>query len=211
VDAPLNWKVTLGFLVVLAVLSGVVVGLDRFKVGAAPSATEATQAAQISVLKFDDQKVTAIELKAGAGDATKSVRVEKNPETKTWTIAGTGEAANSASFSSLLFRMASLTATSRVAGAGADLSQYGLDQPKDQVTAELDDGTKPTLLLGNKTPVGSGTYAKTADADDVYVIASQFSSDVERLANDPKQPPTPTPRPATPTPPAPDTTATPAA
>jgi hypothetical protein len=64
----------------------------------------------------------------------------------------------------------------------------------------MDDGTRYELDAGNKTPVQTGTYAKKADAPDVYVIADQLVTDLERLAGDPSEPPTPTPRPATPTP-----------
>ena len=57
----------------------------------------------------------------------------------------------------------------------------------------------------------SGTYAKKSDAPDIYVIADQFSTDLERLVADPKEPPTPTPVPPTVVPtPGPDTAATPA-
>ena len=48
--------------------------------------------------------------------------------------------------------------------------------------------------------VENGTYAKKPDAADIYVIADQFSTDLERLITDPKEPPTPTPVPATPIP-----------
>jgi len=208
VDAAMNARVTAAFVAALAILAAAVVGLDRFKVGQPPSAVEATQAATIAVFKFDEQKANALEVKSG----DKTARVEKDAESSSWKVAGSGEAANSASFTSLVFRMSQLKATSRVAGSGADLKQFGLDTPKDEMTAELDDGAKYTLLLGGKTPVGTGTYAKAADADDVYVLPSQLSADIERLVNDPKQPPTPTPRPATtatPSTASPDTTPTP--
>ena len=103
--------------------------------------------------------------------------------------------------------MSQLKATRMVDNPGTDLSQYGLDPPKDSAIAELDDGTKYELDLGVKTPVQTGTYAKKSDAADIYVIADQFTSDLERLIADPKEPPTPTPQPATPTP---ATTPTPA-
>jgi hypothetical protein len=78
----------------------------------------------------------------------------------------------------------------------------------------MDDGTTYRLDLGIKTPVQTGTYARTADSPTIYVIADQFVTDLERLVSDPKEPPTPTPLPATPTPavtPTPATTPTPAA
>ena len=140
--------------------------------------------------------MTALELHRG--DTT--ARVEKQGDT--WVVAGTGDPANKSSFTSLVLRMSQLKATRQVPDPGTDLSQYGLDSPKDSAIAELGDGTRYQLDIGTKSPVQSGTYAKKAQAPEVYVIADQFVTDVERLVNDPKEPPTPTPLPtvATPTP-----------
>jgi hypothetical protein len=108
--------------------------------------------------------------------------------------------------------MSQLKATRLLDNAGTDLSQYGLDPPKEYAVALLEEGTSYQLDIGIKTPVQSGTYARRPDQPNVYVIADQFASDLERLIGDPKEPPTPTPRPATPPPgllPAPEGTPTP--
>ncbi len=203
----MNLRITIGFLVVALAMGALVLGLDRFNIGPTTTAnatatTTATQQPQI--FQFDDQKVNVIELH----QADKAVRVEKQPDG--WLVAGTTDRANRSSFTSLISRMSQLKATRAVANPGADLSQYGLDTPAKSVVAQLDDGTRYELDLGGKTPVQSGTYAKKSDAADIYVIADQLSTDVDRLVTDPKEPPTPTPLPATPIPPpAPDTTPTP--
>jgi hypothetical protein len=196
----MNLRVTIGFLAAALVLAVVVVGLDRFNIG--PTATNNANATatvtanqQPQIFQFEDTNVTAFELH----QADKTVRVEKQGDTS-WLVAGTGEPANRSSFTSLIVRMSQLKATRVVDSASSDLSQYGLDPPKDSAIALLEDGTKYQLDMGSKTPVQTGTYAKRPDADPVYVIADQFMSDLERLVSDPKEPPTPTPRPATPTP-----------
>ena len=205
----MNYRVTLGFLVVAAVLAVLVYGLDKFNVGptaannaSATSTTTASQQPQI--FSFDDSQVNSFELHQGS----QSVRVEK--QGANWVVSGSGEPANTISFNSLVTRMASLKATRGVDNPG-DLSQYGLDSPKESAIAMLSDGTQYELDLGSKTPVQTGTYAKRSDAADVYVIADQFSSDLERLVANPKQPPTPTPVPPTSTPSATDQAATQAA
>ena len=209
----MNYRVTLGFLVAAAILAALVTGLDKFNIGptatANANATSTTTAVQQpQIFSFDDTKVTAFELHQG----DQSVRIEKQGDN--WTVAGSGDPANQASFTSLIVRMSQLKATRGVDNPGTDLSQYGLDTPKESAIAELNDGTRYELDLGSKTPVQTGTYAKRSDTPDVYVIADQFSSDLERLVANPKQPPTPTPAPPTvpPTPaPAitPDSTGTP--
>jgi len=208
----MNIRVTLGFLIVALVLGGAVYGLDKFNIGptaaANANATATTTASQQpQVFQFDDQKVNAFELH----QADKVVRVEKQGD-NSWTVAGTGDVANRSSFNSLIVRMSQLKATRGVADPSTDLSQYGLDPPKESAVAVLDDGTRYELDLGSKTPVQTGTYAKKADAPDIYIVADQLSTDLERLISDPKEPPTPTPIAATATPavgPQPEGTPTP--
>jgi Domain of unknown function (DUF4340) len=195
----MNFRVTVGVLAAAAILGVLVLGLDRFNIGPTASAnataTAATTASQQpAIFQCEDSKVKAFELR----QADKQVRIEKQGDA--WTIAGSGEAANRSSFTSLIIRMSTLKATRQVENPGTDLSQYGLDPPAESAIAELEDGTTYELHIGSKTPVQTGRYAKKADAPDVYVIADQFSTDLERLIGDPKEPPTPTPRPVTPTP-----------
>jgi Domain of unknown function (DUF4340) len=194
----MNLRVTIGFLAAAVVLGVLVFGLDKFNIGptatANANATATTTASQQpQIFSFDDTKVTAFELHQG--DA--SARIEKQNDT--WTVAGSGAPANKTSFNSLILRMSQLKATRGVDNPG-DLSQYGLDTPKDTAIAELNDGSKYELDLGSKTPIQTGTYAKKSDAPDVYVVADQFVTDLERLVANPNEPPTPTPAPPTSTP-----------
>jgi hypothetical protein len=195
----MNFRITIGFLAVALVLTVLVIGLDRFNIGPTTSANAnatatTTAGQQPQVFQFDSARVNAFELH----QADKSVRVEKQPDG--WFVAGTTDPANRVSFNSLITRMSTLKATQAVDNPGTDLSQYGLDTPRESAVARLDDGTSFEVDLGGKTPVQTGTYAKKADAPDIYVIADQFSTDLERLVADPKEPPTPTPVPATPIP-----------
>src|SRR5579859_7771504 len=192
----MNLRITIGFLVVALVLAVAVFGLDKFNIGPTVSANATataitTAGQQPQIFQFDDQKVNAFELH----QADKSVRVEKQPGG--WIVAGTTDPANTSSFTSLIIRMSTLKATQGVDNPGTDLSQFGLDVPKESAVARLDDGTSYELDLGSKTPVQNGTYAKKSDTADVFVIADQFSTDLERLVTDPKEPPTVTPVPAT--------------
>jgi len=196
----MNLRVTVGFLAVALVLGALVFGLDKFNIGptaaANANATATTTASlQPQVFQFDDQKVNAFELHQG--DTV--VRIEKQSD-NTWKVAGTGDTANRSSFTSMIVRMSQLKATRGLDNPGTDLSQYGLDPPKESAVAQLDDGTKYELVLGTKTPSQTGTYAKKADAADIYVVADQLSTDLERLVTDPKEPPTPTAVPPTATP-----------
>src|ERR1051325_1763283 len=167
----MNYRVTLGFLVAAAVLAVLVFGLDKFNIGptatANANATATTTAGQQpQIFSFDDSKVTAFELHQG----DQSVHIDKQ-DNGNWVVAGTGAPSNNSSCTSLIIRMASLKATRGVPDSGGDLSQYGLDSPKESAIAIMDDGTRYELDLGGKTPVQTGSYAKKADAPDIYVIA----------------------------------------
>jgi Domain of unknown function (DUF4340) len=192
----MNYRVTIGFLLAVVVMAGLVFGLDKVQGGQQQAQATATAVSgqELQLFQFDDTKVNAFELRNGDN----TVRVEKNSDGN-WNVAGSGEPANRSSFTSLIIRMSTLKGTRRVDSSG-NLADYGLDQVKESAKAFLDDGSTYQLDLGDKTPVQTGIYAKKADAPDVYVIATQFQTDLERLVSDPKEPPTPTPRPATPTP-----------
>jgi len=195
----MNYRVTLGFLVAAAVLAVLVVGLDKFNIGptstANASATSTTTAAQEpQIYSFDDSKVTTFQLMQNG----QTVQVDR--QNGMWVVDGSGDPANQVSFTSLVTRLAQLKATRQVDNPGTDLSQYGLDAPKESAVATLDDGTKYELDVGSKTPVQTGIYVKKSDAPDVYVIPDQFQTDLERLVADPRQPPTPTPGPPPSTP-----------
>ena len=134
----MNLRITLGFLVVALVMGVLVLGLDKFNIGptvtANANATATTTAnQQPQVFQFDDQKVNAFELH----QADKSVRVEKQPDG--WFVAGTTDPANRSSFTSLIVRMSQLKATRAVDNPGTDLSQYGLEPPKESRGGGSDD------------------------------------------------------------------------
>lgn len=191
----MNPRVTVGFVAALALMALLVVGLERF--GPAPidpNAASAAKPEEITVFQFDDRQVTSWTGRA----ADKSVRMVKDGEN--WTIADTQEPANRFSLTSLIIRMSQLKGTKSVADA-SNLQQFGLAEPRLQMTVEMADGTTHSLQLGDRTPTGGGTYARKPESNEVYVINPQIATDVERLVNEPKEPPTPTPRPtSTPTP-----------
>lgn len=51
-----------------------------------------------------------------------------------------------------------------------DLSLYGLNEPRAEITATYADGTEFTLLLGNDAPSNRGVYGKLPDSNTVYVF-----------------------------------------
>jgi hypothetical protein len=190
----MNYRVTLAFLAALAVIAAVVLGLDRFNIGPSPTANAtATSVAgeNLQIVRFDDSRVTELDMRQGE----REVRAVKNGDM--WIIAATNEPANRSTLNSLIIRLSQLRGTRRVDNPGA-LSEYGLASPPLVIAASLDDGSRHEVEIGDKTPTQSGRYARKSETGDVFVIADQFATDLERLIADPKEPPAPTPRPAVP-------------
>lgn len=198
----MNGRVTLGFLAALALLAGLVFGLERSGVGQAP-AKDAAKDEELTVFQFDDRKATALTVRSGE----KAVRFEKSGE-QDWKIAETGEAANRITVTNYLIRLGQLKGTRRIA-EGADLKSFGLAEPKSEATAEIEGAEPATLQLGDRTPVGTGVYARKGGTDQVFIVATALATDLERLVAEPKEVPTPVPTTAVPTaPPAPEGPAT---
>jgi hypothetical protein len=203
-------KITIGFLVVLALLAGVVFALERFNVGQ-PQATDAAGNEQIRVFEFDDRQVTRFTARVGQ----QSVDFERTDDI-VWNISDTEEAADRITITSILVGMGQLRGTKRVEDASANLAEFGLASPRMEARAEMEDGTMYALLIGDRSPIGTNVYARTADSDEAFLMANTIPTSLERLVQQPRQPPTATPfptvtpAPATSTPaPAPDSTPTP--
>lgn len=209
-------RITIGFVLAVAILAAIVMGLDRFNVGN-PSGASGTPTAdaQVNIFTFDDSQVKTFT------DRNNDQTVEFDRDSnQVWSIAGSSDPPNTVSLQSLVIRMSQLQATRVVSPAGAapDMSQYGLVTPGQEAQAQLNDGTTSyDLQIGSAAPVGgTGVYARTTSDDTVYLLANQFATDLSRLAQSPVQPPTPTPLPPTAVPspsastvPLPNTTPTP--
>ena len=201
----MNFKVTAVLLIVLALLGG---GVWYSELRDQGSAATAAPGSQVEIQKFADQDVRQIVITKG----DQQIQVDR-PEGGAWTLQPSGQNADSVRISSVLFRLASLQATRKVADAPTDLAQYGLDNPSLTVTTTLADGTVYPLLLGGRSPTEAGTYLKKANDPPVYLISNQLGTDLDKLITDPPiERPTPTAAPIPPTAspsPSPEATATP--
>lgn len=62
-----------------------------------------------------------------------------------------------------------MTSTTRIPGEGADLSQYGLDNPVISARIMLKDGSVHQFYLGSETPYSEGHYFLYEGTGDIYV------------------------------------------
>jgi hypothetical protein len=85
---------------------------------------------------------------------------------------------------SLTSSVATLNADRLIDEHPANLAQFGLDSPREEVDLTLKDGKTDKLLLGADTPSGSDSYAKLESKPAVYTVASFTKSSFDKSVND---------------------------
>ena len=187
----MNPRLTAIALAVLVVLGGVVWFTEFRDKGESPAAAKPSDKPDLTIFTIEEREIRRIEVARG-GQTTTVDRDEQGE----WTVQPSGQPGDRARLSGLMFRLASLNASRRVAEAPEDLAQFGLDQPALTATVTVADGSTHTLLVGGKAPTDTGTYVKKADDQTVFLVANQLVADLDRLvAEPPVAPPTPTPGP----------------
>ena len=110
---------------------------------------EADKIERVTV-KSEKGETTTVEKKSGKWEETQPAAVD----------------ADQGELSGLTSNLASVESQRVVDEQATDFKQYGLDPPKDSAIAELNDGSRYELQIGDKTPVQTGTYAKLSDSAD---------------------------------------------
>ena len=73
----------------------------------------------------------------------------------------------------MLSSLGSMTADSTVESP-EDVSEYGIDQPTQQVTLNFSDGSEKTLTFGTENEIVGGTYVQVSGDDNVYLVGSSY-------------------------------------
>ncbi|PWE87874.1 hypothetical protein LG34_01265 [Eubacterium ramulus] len=73
----------------------------------------------------------------------------------------------------MLSSLGSMTADSTVENP-EDVSEYGIDQPTQQVTLNFSDGSERTLTFGTENEIVGGTYVQVSGDDNVYLVGSSY-------------------------------------
>ena len=127
------------------------------------------------VFAVEADKIEEISIKAENGEQT-TLR-KANAE---WQIVAPEAAKpDSAEVSGLTSNLSTLEMQSVVDENAADLKEYGLAQPRVQVTFKSG-GKDQTLQIGQKTPPGSDYYARRGNENKVFLIASYLDSTFNR-------------------------------
>jgi hypothetical protein len=148
-----------------------------------------TTAETPKVLAYTPEDITALAVADAQGG---TAAVQRGEEGEWKVIAPVQDVADPTRLTSLVDRLASLTA-SRVLTEVTDLAGYGLAAPALTATLTISDGSKVNLFTGDQTPNEAGYYALREGSPDVYIIFSSTVEDLKRLISEPPVQPTPTP------------------
>ena len=183
----MNPRVTVGLLVVLIALGAYVYwgAPAGSPVGPTPTTKDAPPPTEIWAL--DEGQIQAVSVRRGGQEAG----VERAGEE--WRLTPSGEPADRLRVNSLIFRLATIRSTYRVANATND-AEFGLAQPAMVATVKLTSGETRTLTVGGKAPAESGTYVRKDGDPSIYLISNALAQDLERIVTEPPRPPSPTPR-----------------
>ena len=131
------------------------------------------------VFTVEADKIEEVSLKSESGERT---RLQKSGSE--WKIvAPAGAPPDSNEISSVTSGIASLEMDSVVDENPPDLKEYGLAQPRIEVTFKAD-GKEQTLLIGQKTPPGTDLYAKRAGETRVFLIPGHLESTFNKTTFD---------------------------
>lgn len=125
--------------------------------------TEETKDSSLPVSVTDDE-IAKVTVKNG--DVT--MTYTKNDDT--WTYEEDSDfPLDESAVDTKMSKLTSLT-VDRVLESPEDLSEYGLDEPKQEVTVLKTDGTAFTLHIGNQNSSNNDFYVKVDDGTDVYTM-----------------------------------------
>jgi uncharacterized protein DUF4340 len=168
-------KSTIALLVVLIGLVAYIYFIDAKKPASDAPETKA------KAFTVDADQIEEIHIKPTSGDASRVAKANG-----TWQLVEPEKAeADQGQVSNAATSLAALEINRVVDDNPSDLSQYGLNPPKAEITFRAK-GQKDThqLLLGEKTATGSDLYAKTPDQKRVFLISGYLENTFERTPFD---------------------------
>src|SRR5579872_6781860 len=173
----MKFRGLLAAVVVLAALGGAAWWSEKKeKADAAKPAADATP--KILTIPADQfQQIDLVKKNAPATEISKAGGSWKITQTKPLP-------ADQDSVTSLVTSLSSLSSDRLIEDKASDLSSYGLTAPNEQVKITQKNGKVQTLLVGDDTPAGSGTFAKVEGDPRVFTIASYVKSSLDKTSKD---------------------------
>ncbi len=157
----MKWRSSLVYLLVLVLVGGYYYYFEVIqKEKQEKAASEARK-----VFRFQAEQVSTLAIKSGDQETVQLIKEGQ------WRIVEPIKAdADKSSVDEFLGALSKLEAEREVAAAPDDLKPFGLLSPSLTISFQVGD-QKLAMLVGDKNPVGDGSYAKTSDLTRVFLIA----------------------------------------
>ncbi len=138
-----------------------------------------------AIFELEAEKIQSIEIRRQEGE---HLKLERRSEGAWQLVAPVDAAADSAASDSLAESIASLQSERLISEGEANLADFGLDAPKFELEVLVKDAedveTSASLHIGDETPIGSNLYARLADGEKIFVIASSKEYSLNKKAWD---------------------------
>lgn len=173
----MKFRGLLAAVVVLAAIGGAAWWSERKeKADASKPAADTTP----KILSIPEDQFQQIDLVKKAGGTTELSKADGK-----WKITEPKPlAADPDSVNSLVTSLSSVSSDRLIEDKASDLASYGLAAPSEEIKIKRKDGKVQTLLIGDDTPTGSGTFAKLESDPRVFTIASYVKSGLDKSTKD---------------------------
>lgn len=182
----MSFRITGGLLIVLIVLGGVVLWVNR-QGGPATDTNAMPTPAPLTSLSTSDVESIKVE----QGD--KSITVERKDDG--WVIAGESpEPAGESKVTQAINRLMELRPT-RTLEDVQNFGDFGLMKPAWIITLKPKEGKAVIFHVGDENPRSTARYLRVTGSPVVYLVSKVAVEDVQKWLEQPPYPPTPTPEP----------------
>ena len=135
-----------------------------------------------AIFEIEAEKIQSIQIRRQEGE---HLQLERRGEDDWQLLAPVDAAADRTASDSLAESIATLESERVISEGEANLADFGLDTPKFELEfQEVDAETTTTIHIGDETPIGSNLYARLADGEKIFVIASSKEYSLNKKAWD---------------------------
>jgi hypothetical protein len=165
--------------IVLAALSGVLYWSNHKK--ATEPDVKVSADAPPKILSVPEADISTIDIKRKGED---DLTLSKNSAGKWEITAPKPFRADQSSVENVISTLSTLTSERLIEDKAANLKEFGLDDPGEQVEITEKNNKTQTLLIGDNTPTGNAVFVALAGDPRVFTLASYAKTSLEKSTND---------------------------
>lgn len=123
-----------------------------------------------NIINTSDKKIVSVTVKNSSG--TYDIISKERDDKQVYVLSGANEGKTSENMTSTFIEsIINLKPSQVIEENSNDLSIYGLDESRAELTVNFDNNDKIVLNLGNDAPLSKGSYIRVNDESKVYLIS----------------------------------------